>query len=72
MGYDDADDEYGLFPEISEDGTFARIEQYKNGEQTFIEWNVTTLNNPPKRNQPKEKKIESVFVRWNIGGTKIT
>lgn len=29
MGYDDADDEYGLFPKISEDGTFARIEQYK-------------------------------------------
>lgn len=58
MGYDDADDEYGLFPKISEDGTFARIEQYKNGEQAFIEWNVTTLNNPQKRNQPKEKRLK--------------
>lgn len=52
------DGEFGLFPKISEDGTFARIEQHKNGDMEFIEWNVTTLNNPPKRNQPKEEKLK--------------
>lgn len=58
MGFDDADDEFGLFPKISEDGTFARIEQYKNGDMEFTEWNVTTLNNPPKKKSVKDERLK--------------
>lgn len=52
------DDEIGLFPKISDDGEFARIEQIKNGEMNFIEWNVTTLENPPQIRKPSyEMKV---------------
>ena len=36
--------DYGLFVDISDDGSFARIEQV-NYDSSFIEWNLTTLRN---------------------------
>lgn len=36
--------DYGLFVDISDDGSFARIEQV-NDDSSFIEWNLTTLRN---------------------------
>ena len=36
--------DYGLFVNISDDGSFARIEQV-NDDSSFIEWNLTTLRN---------------------------